>query len=118
VKLPFIGGAAATAGALLCAGTATACTRGSSTSTLGSVVPPEDLGAGIDLPGVGSGFGNPYAQYVKQYLGSQDINAPPIGNSQNDVTKLVANVQAPGNTGARAVVMAPRDIGANAPALG
>ncbi|AYN43341.1 sugar ABC transporter substrate-binding protein [Streptomyces dangxiongensis] len=72
---------------------------------------------GIDLPRSDSDFWNSYAQYIEKGVKSDGINALPISNSQNDVTKLVANVQVFENTGAKAVVMAPQDTGALASTL-
>lgn len=107
---------AATAAAVaLLAGFATACNRGSdSTSSASGGGKPA---IGIDLPRADSDFWNSYAQYIKQGTSSQGLNTLPVSNSQNDVTKLVANVQVFQNTGAKAVVMAPQDTGAIASTL-
>ncbi|MFD8081504.1 sugar ABC transporter substrate-binding protein [Kitasatospora sp. NPDC059722] len=107
---------AATAAAVaLLAGFATACNRGSdSTSSASGGGKPA---IGIDLPRADSDFWNSYAQYIKQGASSQGLNTLPVSNSQNDVTKLVANVQVFQNTGAKAVVMAPQDTGAIASTL-
>ncbi|MET8983541.1 sugar ABC transporter substrate-binding protein [Streptomyces sp. NPDC004539] len=72
---------------------------------------------GIDLPRSDSDFWNSYAQYLKKDITADGIDALPLSNSQNDVTKLVANVQVFRNTGAKAVVMAPQDTGAIASTL-
>ncbi|MER5641409.1 sugar ABC transporter substrate-binding protein [Kitasatospora sp. NPDC002227] len=103
----------AAAAVLLLAGAATACNRGGSTSGADSAKPA----IGIDLPRADSDFWNSYAQYVKQGAGEQGLHTLPVSNSQNDVTKLVANVQVFENTGAKAVVMAPQDTGAIASTL-
>jgi simple sugar transport system substrate-binding protein/ribose transport system substrate-binding protein len=109
MKLPHTTRAlTAAAGVLLLAATATACNRGSTTTGSASGKPA----IGIDLPRADSDFWNSYAQYIKQDVSSQGVNALPISNSQNDITKLVANVQVFENTGAKAVVMAPQDTGA------
>jgi simple sugar transport system substrate-binding protein/ribose transport system substrate-binding protein len=92
----------------------TACNRDSSDSAGSSSDAPA---IGIDLPRSDSDFWNSYAQYVKKDIKSEGINALPLSNSQNDVTKLVANVQVFQNTGAKAVVMAPQDTGAIASTL-
>ncbi|WP_037682424.1 sugar ABC transporter substrate-binding protein [Streptomyces griseus] len=93
---------------------ATACNRsGSDSTSAGSSAPA----IGIDLPRSDSDFWNSYAQYLKAGIKSDGINALPVSNSQNDVTKLVANVQVFENTGAKAVVMAPQDTGAIASTL-
>ncbi|MFE2722595.1 sugar ABC transporter substrate-binding protein [Kitasatospora sp. NPDC059327] len=107
--------AAAAAAALLLAGLGTACNRGSEpASSAGGAAKPA---IGIDLPRADSDFWNSYAQYAKKEVAGQGLNALPISNSQNDVTKLVANVQVFQNTGAKAVVMAPQDTGAIASTL-
>ncbi|MBT2676579.1 sugar ABC transporter substrate-binding protein [Streptomyces sp. ISL-14] len=92
----------------------TACNRDSSDSADSSSDAPA---IGIDLPRSDSDFWNSYAQYLKKDIKSEGINALPLSNSQNDVTKLVANVQVFQNTGAKAVVMAPQDTGAIASTL-
>jgi ABC-type sugar transport system substrate-binding protein len=107
---------AAVAGVVLLAGVATACNRGSSSPTsAGSAGKPA---IGIDLPRADSDFWNSYAQYIKQYVNTQGVNALPITNSQNDITKLVSDVGVFENTGAKAIVMAPQDTGAIASTLG
>ncbi|MER7581150.1 sugar ABC transporter substrate-binding protein [Kitasatospora sp. NPDC097691] len=107
--------AATAAAVVVLAGFATACNRGSdSTSSSAAGGKPS---IGVDLPRADSDFWNSYAQYVKQDASSQGLNTLPVSNSQNDVTKLVANVQVFQNTGAKAVVMAPQDTGAIAPTL-
>lgn len=106
--------AAATVTVLLLAGSATACNRGSSTAGSSSGAKPP---IGIDLPRADSDFWNSYAQYLKTYTTADGANALPTSNSQNDITKLVANVQVFENTGAKAVIMAPQDTGAIATTL-
>ncbi|MEZ0069907.1 ABC-type sugar transport system substrate-binding protein [Streptacidiphilus sp. MAP12-20] len=100
---------------LLVGGLATACNRGSSTSSTSAAAGKPAIG--IDLPRADSDFWNSYAQYIKSAVSSQGLNALPTSNSQNDVTKLVANVQVFENTGAKAIVMAPQDTGAIASTL-
>ena len=72
---------------------------------------------GIDLPRSDTDFWNSYAEYLKKDIKADGANALPISNSQNDVTKLVSNVQVFENTGAKAIVMAPQDTGAIASTL-
>ncbi|WNM33381.1 sugar ABC transporter substrate-binding protein [Streptomyces sp. Li-HN-5-11] len=103
------------AGTVLLAGATTACNRNSTTAGSASTSKPA---IGIDLPRSDSDFWNSYAQYTRRYVAAQGIHALPISNSQNDVTKLVANVQVFENTGAKAIVMAPQDTGAIASTLG
>ncbi|MFE2722547.1 sugar ABC transporter substrate-binding protein [Kitasatospora sp. NPDC059327] len=105
--------AATAAAVVVLAGFATACNRGSSSDSAGGGKPA----LGIDLPRADSDFWNSYAQYVKQDASAQGLNTLPVSNSQNDVTKLVANIQVFRNTGAKAVVMAPQDTGAIASTL-
>ena len=82
---------AATATAVLAVmSLATACNRdGSDAAGPGSDKPA----IGIDLPRSDSDFWNSYAQYLKKDIETDGVNALPLSNSQNDVTKLVANVQ-------------------------
>ncbi|MEU1513920.1 sugar ABC transporter substrate-binding protein [Streptomyces sp. NPDC005811] len=113
MKLTRIRSTAAAATAVLAVlSLATACNRESTASAGGS-----ESAIGIDLPRSDSDFWNSYAQYLKKDIKTDGINALPISNSQNDVTKLVANVQVFQNTGAKAVVMAPQDTGAIASTL-
>ncbi|MEV6384148.1 sugar ABC transporter substrate-binding protein [Streptomyces sp. NPDC051773] len=96
----------------------TACNRDTSSGSAGSGGAGGDKPAiGVDLPRSDSDFWNSYAEYLKKDIKAEDINALPISNSQNDITKLVANVQVFQNTGAKAVVMAPQDTGAIASTL-
>ncbi|MDX3798252.1 sugar ABC transporter substrate-binding protein [Streptomyces sp. AK04-3B] len=113
MKLPRTRSAATAALAVLAL--ATACNResGDSTSAGGSGKPA----IGIDLPRSDTDFWNSYAAYLKKDIKADGTNALPISNSQNDVTKLVSNVQVFENTGAKAIVMAPQDTGAIASTL-
>jgi simple sugar transport system substrate-binding protein/ribose transport system substrate-binding protein len=72
---------------------------------------------GIDLPRSDSDFWNSYAKYIDQGVKTDKLKTLPTSNSQNDITKLVANVQVFENTGAKAIVMAPQDTGAIASTL-
>ncbi|XKK60681.1 sugar ABC transporter substrate-binding protein [Streptomyces sp. ARC32] len=95
------------------AGFATACNRDSGSAGAGAGKPA----IGVDLPRADSDFWNSYAQYIKRGADTQGLNTLPFSNSQNDVTKLVANVKVFQNTGAKAIVMAPQDTGAIASTL-
>ncbi|WP_371614155.1 sugar ABC transporter substrate-binding protein [Streptomyces sp. NBC_00454] len=106
--------AAAATAVLALLGLTTACNRESPSSAASG---GDRTAIGIDLPRSDSDFWNSYAQYVKNGIKTDGINALPLSNSQNDVTKLVANVQVFQNTGAKAVVMAPQDTGAIASTL-
>ncbi|MFD7812787.1 sugar ABC transporter substrate-binding protein [Streptomyces sp. NPDC059785] len=105
--------AAAAGTVIVLSALATACNRDSAGSGAGGDKPA----IGIDLPRSDSDFWNSYAEYVKKGIKSDGINALPLSNSQNDVTKLAANVQVFENSGAEAVVMAPQDTGAIASTL-
>ncbi|GGU02612.1 sugar ABC transporter substrate-binding protein [Streptomyces violascens] len=72
---------------------------------------------GIDLPRSDSDFWNSYQQYIEKGVKSGEVSALPLTNSQNDVGKLVADVTAFTDQGAKAVVMAPQDTGAIASTL-
>ncbi|MBV2353869.1 sugar ABC transporter substrate-binding protein [Streptomyces sp. J2-1] len=93
---------------------ATACNRESASSPAGQ---GKKAAIGIDLPRSDSDFWNSYADYLRKDIKSDGVDALPLSNSQNDVTKLVANVQVFRQTGAKAVVMAPQDTGAIASTL-
>ncbi|MDX3646342.1 sugar ABC transporter substrate-binding protein, partial [Streptomyces sp. MB09-02B] len=67
---------------------------------------------GFDVPRADSDFWNTYAYYLKKGIRTADIDDLPVSNSQNDVTRLVGNVQVFQSMGAEAVVMAPQDSGA------
>ncbi|WP_214323469.1 sugar ABC transporter substrate-binding protein [Nonomuraea sediminis] len=72
---------------------------------------------GIDHPRADSDFWNSYIKYVPQMAGELKVDLMPPTNSQNDVTKLVSNVQALTGQGAKAIIMAPQDTGAIATTL-
>ncbi|MER6001968.1 sugar ABC transporter substrate-binding protein [Nonomuraea angiospora] len=104
-------GSAVAAAALLAV--VTAC--GSGTTTTG-----EGGGGGkvgIDHPRADSNFWNSYIKYVPQMAGEYKVDLMPPTNSQNDVSKLVNNVQALVGQGAKAIIMAPQDTGAIANTL-
>ncbi|HEX3789525.1 MAG TPA: sugar ABC transporter substrate-binding protein [Pseudonocardiaceae bacterium] len=67
---------------------------------------------GLDLPRTDTDFWVAYAKYVPQESKALGINLMPTTNSQNDISKLAANVQALVSQGAKAIVMAPQDTGA------
>ncbi|MFD5746825.1 sugar ABC transporter substrate-binding protein [Streptomyces sp. NPDC127033] len=72
---------------------------------------------GIDLPRSDSDFWNSYQQYIEKGVKAGEVRALPLTNSQNDIGKLVSNVQVFTDQGAKAVVMAPQDTGAIAETL-
>jgi simple sugar transport system substrate-binding protein/ribose transport system substrate-binding protein len=71
---------------------------------------------GVDYPRSDSDFWNSYIKYVPQY-GSQYKLDLKTSNSENDIAKLTANVQALTGQGVKGVVMAPQDTAAIAPTL-
>jgi simple sugar transport system substrate-binding protein/ribose transport system substrate-binding protein len=72
---------------------------------------------GIDYPRADSDFWNSYIKYVPQMASELKVDLMPPTNSQNDVSKLVNNVQALVGQGAKAIIMAPQDTGAIANTL-
>jgi len=97
---------------------AAGCNRGSSSTGSGSSGAPASAGkVGIDQPRSDSDFWNSYAKYINSDITSMKIDALAPTNSQNDITKLAANVQALTAQGAKAIVMAPQDTGAVASTL-
>ncbi|GGO64809.1 sugar ABC transporter substrate-binding protein [Nonomuraea cavernae] len=72
---------------------------------------------GVDHPRADSDFWNSYMKYVPQMAGELKADLMQATNSQNDVSKLVNNVQALTGQGAKAIIMAPQDTGAIATTL-
>ncbi|MEV4012142.1 sugar ABC transporter substrate-binding protein [Nonomuraea angiospora] len=104
-------GSAVAAAALLAV--VTAC--GSGTTTTGGGGGGGKVG--IDHPRADSNFWNSYIKYVPQMASEYKVDLMPPTNSQNDVSKLVNNVQALVGQGAKAIIMAPQDTGAIANTL-
>ncbi|MGW0192399.1 sugar ABC transporter substrate-binding protein [Nonomuraea sp. NPDC003201] len=104
-------GSAVAAAALLAV--VTACGSGTTTTGGGS----GGGKVGIDHPRADSNFWNSYIKYVPQMAGEYKVDLMPPTNSQNDVSKLVNNVQALVGQGAKAIIMAPQDTGAIANTL-
>ncbi|ETK36927.1 sugar ABC transporter substrate-binding protein [Microbispora sp. ATCC PTA-5024] len=71
---------------------------------------------GVDYPRSDTDFWNSYIRYVPQFGGELGTELKTT-NSQNDISKLTANVQSLVGQGVRAVVMAPQDTAAVAPTL-
>ena len=67
---------------------------------------------GLDLPRSDTDFWVAYSKYVPQEAKDLGVDLMPTTNSQNDITKLAANVQAMVSQGAKAIVIAPQDTGA------
>ncbi|GAA3784379.1 sugar ABC transporter substrate-binding protein [Streptomyces phyllanthi] len=107
--------AAAATAVLAALALATACNRGGTDSVASSG--GDEPTIGIDVPRSDSDFWNSYSQYLEKDVKSADVDALPISNSQNDVTRLVGNVKIFKSTGAQAIVMAPQDSGAIASTL-
>ena len=71
---------------------------------------------GVDYPRSDTDFWNSYIGYVPKFAKELGVRIKTT-NSQNDVQKLIANVQALKSQGAKAFVMAPQDTAAIAPEL-
>ncbi|WP_399093349.1 sugar ABC transporter substrate-binding protein [Streptomyces sp. BBFR2] len=72
---------------------------------------------GIDVPRTDTDFWSSYQRYLERGIDEDKVPALPLSTSQNDVAKVVSNVQALTDQGAKAVVMAPQDTGALTTAL-
>jgi ribose transport system substrate-binding protein len=83
--------------------------------------PPTSAGGantiGVDLPRADSDFWTAYARYVPKKAAEQGVTVVGPTNSQNDVQKLIGNVDSLVTQGARALVIAPQDTGAVGPKL-
>lgn len=71
---------------------------------------------GVDYPRSDTDFWNSFIQYTPQFGGQLGLSLK-TSNSQNDVSKLAANVQTFMAEGVQGVVMAPQDTAAIAPTL-
>jgi simple sugar transport system substrate-binding protein/ribose transport system substrate-binding protein len=107
--------AVVTAGIALIAMAAAGCNRDSGTS--GSSGAASGGKIGIDQPRSDSDFWNSYAKYVTSGISDMKLDTLPPTNSQNDITKLAANVKSLTAQGAKAIVMAPQDTAAVASTL-
>ncbi|OLB78790.1 MAG: ABC transporter substrate-binding protein [Actinobacteria bacterium 13_2_20CM_2_71_6] len=108
------------AGIALVALAAAGCNRGSSSGgsgASGGASGGSGGKVGIDQPRSDSDFWNSYAKYVDSGVKDMGIDALPPTNSQNDITKLAANVKTLVAQGAKAIVMAPQDTAAVANTL-
>jgi ribose transport system substrate-binding protein len=72
---------------------------------------------GVDFPRADSDFWNSYNSYVPSKAEELGVELLPPTNSENDIQKLVANVQSLIGRGAKAIVMAPQDTAAIASTL-
>jgi ABC-type sugar transport system substrate-binding protein len=100
-------------GVVLLALTAAGCNRGSSSNGNSS----GSGKIGIDLPRSDSDFWHSYAKYIDGDVTSMGVSAFTPTQSNNDITKLAANVQSLVAQGAKAIVMAPQDTAAVATTL-
>jgi ABC-type sugar transport system substrate-binding protein len=88
-----------------------------STSTSTSAAAGAGTGLiGVDYPRADTDFWNSYISYVPKFATKLSATIKTT-NSQNDVQKLIANVQALIGEGAKAIVMAPQDTAAIVPTL-
>jgi ABC-type sugar transport system substrate-binding protein len=71
---------------------------------------------GVDYPRSDTDFWNSYIGYVPKFATNLGVQIKTT-NSQNDVQKLIANIQALQSQGAKAFVIAPQDTAAIAPEL-
>jgi simple sugar transport system substrate-binding protein/ribose transport system substrate-binding protein len=71
---------------------------------------------GVDYPRSDSDFWNSYIKYIPQYGKEMGLDLK-TSNSENDIAKLTANVQALVGQGVKGVVLAPQDTAAVAPTL-
>jgi ABC-type sugar transport system substrate-binding protein len=72
---------------------------------------------GSDYPRSDTDFWNAYVRYTPQEAKSLGITNLKTTNSENDISKLTANVQTLLSQGAKGIVMAPQDTAAVAPTL-
>ncbi|MFI7306313.1 sugar ABC transporter substrate-binding protein [Micromonospora aurantiaca] len=72
---------------------------------------------GVDLPRADSDFWNAYAGYVSPKATEVGVQVAGPTNSQNDVQKLISNVDSLVTQGAKAILIAPQDTGAIGPKL-
>jgi len=96
-----------------CALTLALAISGCSSSKSGSSGKPV---VGVDYPRSDSDFWNSYIKYTPQYGTQLGLNLK-TSNSENDIAKLTANVQALLGQGAKGIVAAPQDTAAFAPTL-
>ncbi|MEH1163857.1 sugar ABC transporter substrate-binding protein [Micromonospora sp. CPCC 205539] len=72
---------------------------------------------GVDLPRADSDFWNAYASYIAPKGKEVGVELTAQTNSQNDIQKLISNVDSLVTQGAKALVIAPQDTGAIGPKL-
>jgi ribose transport system substrate-binding protein len=103
-----------------CSSSTKTATTASTTAAAGSgagTTAPKSVGTvGVDYPRADTDFWNSYIKYVPQMAKQLGLTIQTT-NSQNDVTKLIANIQALLSQGAKGFVMAPQDTAAVGPLL-
>ena len=72
---------------------------------------------GVDFPRADSDFWNAYNGYVPSKADQLGVKLAGTTNSQNDIQKLIGNVDSLVAQGAKALVIAPQDTGAIGPKL-
>src|SRR5438093_7930882 len=72
---------------------------------------------GVDFPRADSDFWNAYNGYVPSKASELGVKLVGPTNSQNDIQKLIGNVDSLVAQGAKALVIAPQDTGAIGPKL-
>jgi ribose transport system substrate-binding protein len=72
---------------------------------------------GVDLPRADSDFWNAYSAYIPTKATEVGVQLAGTTNSQNDVQKLIGNVDSLATQGAKALLIAPQDTGAIGPKL-
>ena len=72
---------------------------------------------GVDLPRADSDFWNAYARYIPSQADELGVKIAGPTNSQNDVQKLISNVDSLAARGAKSLLIAPQDTGAVASKL-
>jgi ribose transport system substrate-binding protein len=108
--------------AAACSSSSKTATTANTTAAVGgaagtTAAPAAKVGTvGVDYPRADSDFWNSYIKYVPQMAKTLGLDIKTT-NSQNDVTKLIANIQALLSQGAKGFVMAPQDTAAVGPLL-
>jgi ribose transport system substrate-binding protein len=104
------------AASLALAGAMLAACADDSSSGSGAGSGGEKKVVGVDYPRSDSDFWNSYIKYTPEMAKQLGVDIKTT-NSENEITKLISNVQSLTSQGAKAVVMAPQDTAAVAPSL-
>lgn len=98
--------------------TASACSKDETPSGGGAPAGGSGTGSvGVDFPRADSDFWNAYNGYVPSKAGELGVKLVGPTNSQNDIQKLIGNVDSLVAQNAKALVIAPQDTGAIGPKL-